>query len=36
MALLNGGSYAEYVTVPKQHVMKIPSHLSFIEAAGIT
>lgn len=35
MALLNGGSYAEYVEVPREHVMKIPSHLSFLEAAAI-
>lgn len=35
MALLNGGSYAEYVYAPKDHIMRIPEHLSFTEAAGI-
>ena len=35
MALIDGGSYAEYVSVPKSHIMKIPPHLSYVEAAGI-
>ena len=35
MALINGGSYAEYVYAPRTHIMKIPNHLSFTEAAGI-
>lgn len=35
MALINGGSYAEYVSVPKSHIMKIPNQLSFVEAAAI-
>lgn len=35
MALVNGGGYAEYVPVNEQHVMPIPSHLNFTEAAAI-
>jgi len=35
MALLNGGSYGEYVYAPKAHIMKIPNALPFVEAAGI-
>ena len=35
MALVNGGGYAEYAAVNENHVMSIPSHLSFNEAAGI-
>lgn len=34
-ALLGGGGYAEYVSVPADMVMPIPSGLSFIEAAAI-
>lgn len=35
MALVNGGGYAEYVTVDEDHVMAIPDHLTFPEAAAI-
>ena len=34
-ALLGGGGYAEYVTVPSEMVMPIPKTLSFVEAAAI-
>lgn len=34
MALLNGGGYAEYVTVPEQIALPIPETMDFIEAAG--
>ncbi|MBQ4098088.1 MAG: NAD(P)H-quinone oxidoreductase [Clostridia bacterium] len=34
-ALLGGGGYAEYVSVPADMVMPIPNGLSFIEAAAI-
>lgn len=34
-ALLGGGGYAEYVKVHRNLLMKIPSHLSFEEAASI-
>lgn len=34
-ALLGGGGYAEYVTVPSEMVMPIPNGLTFVEAAGI-
>ena len=35
MALLPGGGYADYVTVPVDHVLPVPEQLSFAEAAGI-
>lgn len=34
-ALLGGGGYAEYVTVPAEMVMPIPNGLSYTEAAAI-
>lgn len=34
-ALLGGGGYAEYVTVPSGMVMPIPNGLSYVEAAAI-
>ncbi|MBQ8320764.1 MAG: NAD(P)H-quinone oxidoreductase [Clostridia bacterium] len=34
-ALLGGGGYAEYVSVPAEMVMPIPKGLSFVEAAAI-
>lgn len=34
-ALLGGGGYAEYVTVPAGMVMPMPNGLSFVEAAAI-
>ena len=34
-ALLGGGGYAEFVSVPQEMVMPIPDGLSFIEAAAI-
>lgn len=34
-ALLGGGGYAEYVTVPQEMVMPIPNGLSYAEAAAI-
>ena len=33
--LLTGGGYAEYVSVPADHLMRIPSNLSFEQAASI-
>ena len=35
MALLAGGGYADYVTVPVDHVLPVPEQLSFVEAAAI-
>ena len=35
MALVNGGGYAEYTTVDEDHVMAIPDHMTFAEAAAI-
>ena len=34
-ALLGGGGYAEYVTVPESMVMPMPKHISYAEAAAI-
>ena len=34
-ALLGGGGYAEYVSVPAEMVMPIPNGLSFVEASAI-
>ncbi len=34
-ALLSGGGYAQYVTIPHEMAMRIPSGLSFNEAAAI-
>ena len=34
-ALLGGGGYAEYVSVPEEMVMPIPNGLSYVEAAAI-
>ena len=34
-ALLGGGGYAEYVSVPQEMVMPMPKGLSFIEASAI-
>ena len=34
-ALLGGGGYAEYVTVPAEMVMPIPKGLSFVQASAI-
>uniref|UniRef100_A0A672HK14 Tumor protein p53 inducible protein 3 n=2 Tax=Salarias fasciatus TaxID=181472 RepID=A0A672HK14_SALFA len=35
MALLSGGGYAEYVAVPEQLVMPVPSNLTLCQAAAI-
>ena len=35
MALVSGGAYAEYIAVNENHVMPMPAHLNFTEAAGI-
>lgn len=35
MALLNGGGYAEYCSVPENRVMPVPETLSFEEAAAM-
>ncbi|MFC4403041.1 NAD(P)H-quinone oxidoreductase [Gracilibacillus xinjiangensis] len=35
MGLVNGGAYAEYVTMPANRAMKIPDNLDFTEAAAI-
>lgn len=34
-ALLSGGGYAERVTVPEAHCMRIPPGMSFVEAAAL-
>lgn len=34
-ALVSGGGYAEYVTVPSGHCLPIPGNLNFIEAASL-
>lgn len=31
IALLSGGSYGQWTTVPKTHVMKMPKNLSYQE-----
>lgn len=31
IALLSGGAYAEWVTVPKTHVMQMPKKLTYKE-----
>jgi tumor protein p53-inducible protein 3 len=36
MALVGGGGYAEYTAVPYQTVVRVPSGISFPEAAGIS
>lgn len=35
MALLAGGGYAQYVAVPEELLMPVPSHLTLHEAAAI-
>ena len=35
MALLSGGGYAEYCACDERHIMRIPTSLSFNEAAAI-
>uniref|UniRef100_A0A1A8DIB6 Tumor protein p53 inducible protein 3 n=1 Tax=Nothobranchius kadleci TaxID=1051664 RepID=A0A1A8DIB6_NOTKA len=35
MALLSGGGYAEYVSVPEELLMPIPSNLTFSQAAAV-
>ncbi|XP_043119458.1 quinone oxidoreductase PIG3 [Puntigrus tetrazona] len=35
MALLGGGGYAEYVAVPEEHVMSVPSALTLYQAAAL-
>ncbi|KAM6961317.1 quinone oxidoreductase PIG3-like [Aplochiton taeniatus] len=35
MALLSGGGYAEYVSVPEPLLMRVPLHLSLYQAAAI-
>lgn len=35
MGLVNGGGYAQYVTMPMNRAMIIPDNLSFVEAAAI-
>ncbi len=35
MALLTGGGYAEYVTVPEVQAMPVPAHVELTEAAAI-
>ncbi|XP_036449384.1 quinone oxidoreductase PIG3 [Colossoma macropomum] len=35
MALLSGGGYAQYVAVPEELLMPVPSHLTLDEAAAI-
>jgi len=33
--LAGGGAYAEYITVPETHVIRKPTHLSWVDAASI-
>jgi tumor protein p53-inducible protein 3 len=35
MALLGGGGYAEYARVHSDHLMRIPKHMDFKQAAAI-
>lgn len=35
MALLSGGGYAQYVAVPEELLMPVPSNLTLYEAAAI-
>lgn len=35
MALLSGGGYAQYVTVPEELLLPVPAHLTLDEAAAI-
>lgn len=35
MALLGGGGYAEYVAVPEELVMPVPSQLTLCQAAAV-
>ncbi|XP_010220153.1 PREDICTED: quinone oxidoreductase PIG3 [Tinamus guttatus] len=35
MALLSGGGYAQYVTVPEGHLMPVPADMTFAQAAAI-
>lgn len=35
MALLGGGGYAEYVAVPEELIMPVPSHLDLHQAAAL-
>lgn len=35
MALLCGGGYAEYVAVPEELLMPVPTHLTLSQAAAI-
>lgn len=35
MALITGGSYAEWVALPASHIMPKPNTLSFLQAGAI-
>ncbi len=35
IALLSGGSYAEWAAVPATHVMPLPGGLNFVEGGAI-
>jgi NADPH:quinone reductase len=35
MGIVSGGAYAEYVTVPREHLLPVPQGMSFAEAAAI-
>lgn len=35
MALLSGGGYADYVRVPKDHIIDVPDGMTLEEAASI-
>lgn len=35
MTIVAGGSYAQYVKVPKSHLIDIPANLTFVQAAAI-
>lgn len=35
MALLSGGGYAEFVSVPEELVMPVPPHLTITQAAAL-
>lgn len=35
IALLSGGSYAEWASIPATHIMPLPKNLNFVEGAAI-
>ena len=35
MALLTGGSYAQWASLPSSHILPLPKNLSFLEGGAI-